>query len=270
MEDNAYRDMIEAQETHWWFRARRKVLARLLQRFVPRGGRVLDVGAGTGSNLPLLEGFGTVTALEPNPFAADHLSRSFGVEVVREAVPAATHPSLSAFDLIAALDVLEHIEEEAQAFEFMAQRLRPGGWLVVTVPAFGFLWSSHDERLRHKRRYRRPELAAKLARAGLAVEFLSYFNCLLFPPALAVRLLDRRRPGIAQAGAKPPPAILNRCLEFTFGLEAGLLGWLRLPFGLSIVALARKSPERLREAIDGNRCTCYVAPHVANHKHPSP
>ena len=241
MEGDAYRDMIEAQETHWWFRARGKILARLLRRFVPAGGRVLEVGAGTGANLPLLEGFGTVTALEPNPFAADHLARRFEVEVVREAVPAATHPSLRGFDLIAALDVLEHIEEETRALEFMVRRLRPGGWLVVTVPAFAWLWSSHDERLRHKRRYRRPELAAKLARAGLAVEFQSYFNCLLFLPALAVRLLDRHRPGVAQAGAKRPPAILNRCLEFTFGLEAGLLEYLRLPFGLSIVALARKT-----------------------------
>lgn len=240
MEPKAYLDMIEAQETHWWFRARRKILGRLLGRFVPAGERVLEVGAGTGSNLPLLSNWGQVTALEPNRFAADFLRLNFEAEVVCEAVPTATQPSLHGFDLIAALDVIEHIEQEAQALEFMVRRLRPGGWLIVTVPAFGFLWSSHDEALHHKRRYRKPELARKLTEAGLEVEFLSYFNTLLFVPALAVRLIDRQRPGIARSGSGRIPAMLNRCLAFIFGLEAGLLDRFPLPFGLSVAALARK------------------------------
>lgn len=240
MELKAYQDMIELQETHWWFRARRKILGRLLERFVPVGERVLEVGAGTGSNLPLLGNWGRVTALEPSPFAADFLRLNFQVEVVCEALPAAAHPGLHGFNLIAALDVIEHIEQEAEALEFMVRRLRPEGWLMVTVPAFGFLWSSHDEALHHKRRYRKPELARKLVAAGLEVEFLSYFNALLFVPALAVRLMDRLRPGSARSGTGRIPALPNRCLEFIFGLEASLLGRLRLPFGLSIAALARK------------------------------
>ena len=240
MEIQAYRDMIELQETHWWFCARRKLLGRLLERFVPPGRCVLEIGAGTGANLPLLQRWGAVTALEPNDFAADHLQRNFGVEVVREALPGAAHAGLKEFDLVAALDVLEHIEDETSALDFLRRALRPGGWFVVTVPAFGMLWSTHDEVLHHKRRYRKKELVRKLRDAGLAVEFQSYFNFLLFPPALALRLADRWWPGAARSGTKRTPPLANACLRFLFGLEAGLLRWFKPPFGLSVVALGRR------------------------------
>ncbi len=245
MEPEAYREMIELQESHWWYCARRKLLAHLMTKFVPVGQRVLEVGAGTGANLALLERWGAVTALEPNRFAADHLEYNYGVEVVRDAVPLATHSSLQAFDLVAALDVLEHIEDETAALEFMARKLRPGGWLVITVPAFQSLWSTHDEALHHKRRYRKEELARKLTDAGLAVEFRSYFNFLLFPLALAIRLADRWWSGAARSGTKRTPPLANGCLRFLFGLEAGLLPWFKPPFGLSVVALGRK-PENAR------------------------
>ena len=240
MELQAYKDMIALQETHWWFCARRRILSRLLTKFVPAGGRVLEVAAGTGSNLMMLENWGAVTALEPNRFAADYLARNFGVEVIRDAVPTSSNAGPATFDLIAALDVLEHIEDDTSALDFMVRRIRPGGWLAVTVPAFDILWSTHDEALHHKRRYRKRELVRKLGSAGLAVEFHSYFNFLLFGPALAIRLMDRLRPGTARSGSKPTLPILNRCLRFIFESEARLLEWLNPPFGLSIVALGRK------------------------------
>ena len=207
---------------------------------MPAGDRVLEVGAGTGANLPLLAGWGAVTALEPDRFAADHLLRTYDVEVVRGAVPAAPPEALGEFHLIAALDVLEHIEDEAGALAFIGGRLRPGGWLLITVPAFGFLWSSHDDRLHHRRRYRLSELVAKVDAAGLAVAYGSYFNFLLFLPALAVRLADRVRPGSAGSGAARTARPLDRALGFVFGLETGFIGRVGLPFGLSIVVLARK------------------------------
>ncbi|MCY3772432.1 MAG: class I SAM-dependent methyltransferase [Gemmatimonadetes bacterium] len=260
MELKAFQDMIELQETHWWYCARRTILARLLEKFVPVGGRVLEVGAGTGSNLELLQKWGTVTALEPNRFAADYLARNFSVKVLRAAVPASRELDRERFDLIAALDVLEHIEEETAALDFMVRRLRPGGWLLITVPAFAFLWSTHDEALHHKRRYRMPELARKLRYAGLAVIFQSYFNSLLFPLALATRLVDRLRPGTARSGAKRVPATANRILRFAFELEAPLLQRFRLPFGLSIVLFARKPKQIPRPRAAGQPSVPMASP----------
>ena len=240
MEPQAYRDMVALQETHWWFCARRGILAKLLERFVPQGGRVLEVGAGTGANLPMLEGWGAVTALEPNPFAAAYLAKHFAATVVEDAIPTGRQCGLLDFDLIAAFDVLEHIEADQRALEFMARRLCPGGWLALTVPAFPFFWSSHDEVLHHQRRYRKRALCRMLRDAGLNVVFARYFNFLLFPPAAVVRLLDRFRKGLARSTAKQLPPAVNRCLGFVFGLEAHLLRWISPPFGLSIVVLGRK------------------------------
>ena len=240
MEAAAYREMLALQDAHWWFRARRRILGALLERFVPRGGRVLEVGAGTGANLSLLARWGTVTALEPSRFAADHLSLHTDVEVVRGAVPLVRPAELGQFQLIAALDVLEHIDDETGALGCIAEGLRPGGWLLVTVPAFGFLWSSHDEALHHRRRYRLGELLAKLDAAGLAVTYRSYFNSLLFLPALAVRLADRVRRGSARSGSRRTAPRLDRLLGFVFGLESRIIGRLAMPFGLSIVVLARR------------------------------
>ena len=241
MELQAYKDMIALQETHWWFCARRTILSRLLETFVPVGDRVLEIGAGTGSNLKLLANWGSVTALEPNRFAADYLARNSDVDVICDAIPTSRDADLTGFDLIAALDVLEHIEDDTSAIDFIVRCMRPGSWLVVTVPAFEFLWSTHDEALHHKRRYVRRELVAKLRNAGLAVEFQSYFNFLLFGPALAIRLMDRLRPGTARSGSVRTGPILNRCLRFIFALESRLLERLNPPFGLSIVALGPKA-----------------------------
>lgn len=240
MEAAAYRDMLASQKTHWWFRARRRILGALLRRFVPPGGRVLEVGAGTGGNLALLAGWGAVTAVEPNAFAVEHLRRHFAdhVEVVHSAVPAKSGHPTGNFHLVAALDVLEHIEDDTGALEFIAKSLMPGGWLLLTVPAFEFLYSSHDEVLHHKRRYRLGEIVAKIDAAGLAVAYRSYYNCLLFLPAVIVRLADRARRGRSTGSA--PGGSMDGLLGFVFGLESKLVGRVALPFGLSIVVLAQK------------------------------
>ena len=245
MEAQAHRHMIAQQDAHWWFVARRKILRRLLARFVPiradTGGRVLDAGAGTGANLAMLSEFGQVTAVERSPLAAAHIEATYGVAVVREAIPAQrSRTAPGGYDLVAALDLIEHIEEDDRAIRFLAERLAPGGWLLVTVPAFQCLWSSHDEALSHHRRYRKRGLVRQLQAAGIEVAYASYFNCLLFPIAAAHRLIRRVRAAGAQEPTIPPPW-LNRILQFAFGLEAGLVGRVRLPIGLSVVAIGRKA-----------------------------
>ena len=244
MEPRAYERLIDLQCRHWWFRARRRVIRAVLRRHVPPGGRVLEVGAGAGGNVAMLREWGRVTALEPNPLAADHLERLAGrlaVEVVREAVPTPAPERLGRFDTIVALDVLEHIRDDAGALRFLRGRLRPSGTLVVTVPAFEFLWSSHDVALHHERRYSRRALVGKMRDAGFTIRFASYFGLLLLPPAAALRCLDRFRKGAGQWGqwgADALPAWMDRCLYALFAAEARLAGRVPLPAGLSVVVVA--------------------------------
>lgn len=239
MEPRAYEQLIAQEGRHWWFRARRRIVRAVLRRHVPRGGRVLEVGAGAGGNIPMLREWGAVTALEPNPLAADYLARRFGVEPVREAIPLRAPTRLGRFDTVVALDVLEHVRDDAAALRSLRASLRPRGTLVVTVPAFEFLWSSHDVALHHERRYRKGALVARMRDAGFDIRFASYFGVLLLPPAALLRGLDRFRAGAGQWGADAPHPWIDALLYAVFAAEAHLLGRVSFPAGLSVIAVGR-------------------------------
>lgn len=243
MDPKVYRDMIEMQGTHWWFAVRRRLLRSWIRAHGPRrrDARILDVGAATGSNLDTLKAFGHVTALEPDPFAFRHLSGRRDIDVVQAALPTHGAEGLGDFDLIVALDVLEHIEDDVAALRSMHGMLKVGGTVIVTVPAFRFLWSTHDETMRHLRRYRAPELVDKMQQAGFSLAYRSYFNFVLFPAALAVRLSGRVFEDAASAGAGRVHPVLNAVLDRVFGAEIHVLRFLRFPFGLSIVGVGIKS-----------------------------
>ena len=242
MERQAYERLIELQGSHWWFRARRKIIRAVLARHAPRGGRVLEVGAGAGGNIPMLREWGAVTALEPHPLAADHLAAHFDADVVRAAIPLSAPAGLGRFRTVVALDVLEHIRDDAGALRFLRDALEPGGTCVVAVPAFALLWSSHDVALHHERRYRKNELVAKMRAAGFDIRFASYYGLILLPPALLFRVLDRVRGGIGQWGAAAQPRWVDRCLYALFAAEAHLLARGSLPAGLSAVVVGTRPP----------------------------
>lgn len=205
----------------------------------PPDGRILEVGAGTGANLDTLLEYGRVTALEPDSFARDYISCHFDVETVDATLPNGA-TGLENFDLIVALDVLEHIDDDVAALRAIHRMLKARGRLIVTVPAFRFLWSAHDERLHHKRRYGLSEIVRKMEAAGFLILHRSYFNFLLFPAALAVRLLDRLFRGIGRAGSGSVHPLLNDLMARVFGLEVLLARFVRFPFGLSLVVVGSK------------------------------
>jgi SAM-dependent methyltransferase len=146
-----------------------------------------------------------------------------------------------AFDLVTTLDVIEHIDDDVAALAELRRVLRPGGRLLVAVPAFMFLWGKQDEVSHHRRRYTARTLRRALAQAGFGVDRTSYFNTILFLPVAAVRLGRRlvRRPGARQSDFDLGPASLNRLLGAVFGVEASLVARRDLPFGVSVLALAR-------------------------------
>jgi trans-aconitate methyltransferase len=232
------------EDRHWWFEGRRRVIGRVLatQLLPCAARRILDVGCGTGGMFPLLARFGAVQGAESSADARARAQRRFPLVPVSPCELPATLPQ-GRWDLITAFDVIEHVEEAVQSLQCLRARLAPGGQLVVTVPAFQFLWSHHDEVNQHKRRYTRRSLETQLEAAGFAVTFASYFNSLLFPAVAGVRVLQRLLPSRA-AGHEDPGdltptfAPLNFALTALFGAEARLLPGLRLPAGVSLVAVA--------------------------------
>lgn len=245
MEPVLYQQMRDLEDRHWWFVGRRRIVSSLLQTLpLPAAARILDLGCGTGGNLPMLSRFGSVTAVELDEQAAQ-LARARDVApVLRGKLPDTLPFAAQSFELITMLDVLEHIDDDAATLQAVQRLLVPGGHLLLTVPAFGFLWGPHDEVHHHRRRYRRAPLQRMLEANGFRVRLLSYYNTWLFPPAALVRLLRRALPlGESSVELALPPAPLNALLAKLFASERFVLPYLPLPFGVSLLALVQKIDE---------------------------
>jgi len=242
MQENHYELDARLADTHWWWVARRRIIAHLMDRFVGpgQGRRVLEVGCSTGSNLPLLQRYGTLQAMEMHaPSVALCRRRHPEVPVRHSAIPAALNES---FDIICLFDVLEHIEDDAAALDWIHSHLLPGGRVFLSVPAFPFLWSGHDERAQHCRRYRRKGLEDLLTRV-FDVQYMTYFNTHLFPGIAAERLVRRLfgEPEGADDKEFGASGVANWLLQAVFAAERFWLPALSLPFGVSLFAYARKA-----------------------------
>ena len=239
MERVVYEQMAELDQRHWWYRARRQVLADLIRRTVrpPANAKLLEIGCGTGHNLAMLGRFGEVDALELDDEARAVAEQRLAKSVMSSPLPELAGVPEKHYDLIAALDVVEHIDDDVAALASIAKRLKPGGKLLVTVPAHQWMWSAHDVVNHHKRRYSKRALKALFAGSPLKLEAIGYFNSLLFPLAMAERLSSRLR-GEDDANLSLPPKALNATLEAVFAAERYLVGRLPLPPGLSLFAIA--------------------------------
>ncbi len=239
MERQVYDRMAELDQRHWWYRARRKVLAALIERVArpAPGARILEVGCGTGHNFPMLEQFGTVDAIEVDPAAREMAERRLGRAISSAPLPALDGVADASFDMIGSFDVIEHIADDAAALAGIARCLKPGGKFVMTVPAHQWMWSAHDVVNHHHRRYSKTTLAAAIARAGLTPKKLRWFNSLLFPAAVAARVAGKLT-GRDDSDDSPPAKPLNAVFEAVFRLERHLVGRVPMTPGLSIVTLA--------------------------------
>lgn len=241
MDAEVYERMAELDSEHWWFTARRNILRSLLHRVVqpPANARILEIGCGTGHNLNMLSHFGTVEATELNEGARMLASTRIGRKVHAAAVPDLSIFPPDSFDVVALLDVLEHIPDDAEALRSISSILKPGAKLLLTVPGNPWMWSAHDIAHHHYRRYRKAELRDLARSAGYHVQLLSPFNTLLFPLVAGARVIGKLT-GRDSADDSMPPKPINRLLEMIFALEAPLVGRLPLPFGVSLVAVLAK------------------------------
>jgi SAM-dependent methyltransferase len=230
--------MAALDQTHWWYVARRKILSDLIAREIKpvKGVQILEIGCGTGHNFPVLTRFGHVDALEIDDSARAIASERLGRAVGSTPLPELSGVADASYDLIALLDVLEHIEGDLAALSSIRAKLRPGGHVLLTVPANQWMWSAHDAVHHHHRRYNRSTLSKVVAAAGLRVQMVSHFNSLLFPLAAAVRIAGKIT-GREEADDAQPAAPLNSLFKAVFGLERHLVGRVPLPFGVSLVAV---------------------------------
>lgn len=238
--------MLDADERHWWYRGRRRVIRAELDRLGLRtGADILDAGCGSGRTLAELVDYGTVSGIELSEQAAE-IARARGLGEVRvgrlEQLP---WPDES-FDLITCLDVIEHTPDDRVTLRELRRVCRPEGWLLVTVPAYQALWSQHDEANHHYRRYSRAALRDAAGEAGWELRCVTSFNSVLLAPAAAVRIAGRWRDTSRDGYSNDldiGPAWMNTALEWPMALEAG---WLRrgrtLPLGLSLLAVMRRPP----------------------------
>lgn len=230
---------LEEDRMHWWFRGRLAVILAALRRALPRRPlRLLEFGCGSGNVLGALREFGEPVGMEVHPELAA-AARAAGLDVRHGALPDDLVVPPGWAEVVLLLDVLEHLEDDAAALAAARRALAPDGLLVVTVPAYRWLWSAHDVALGHRRRYTARTLRRLVEGAGFRVERVSYFSTLLFPLVALARAWKRLTGDRTHDLHRPAPA-LNRWLERLFALERHLVPRVPLPFGSSLLLLARR------------------------------
>jgi SAM-dependent methyltransferase len=234
--------MAAHEDRHWWFAGRRSVIGALLDRMdLPPEPSIVEAGCGTGGNLDMLRERGVVQAFEPFGEAVDIArDRHPTIEVRAGELPRRLPYPDASFDLVAALDVLEHVDDDVGAMASLVQLARPGGWIIVTVPAHQILWGSHDRRLHHLRRYGRRQIRELAEGAGAEVAFETAFNTVLAPIAVVYRVIERIAGRDFGNQERMPPALMNDILAAFFRLERHVVKRARVPFGLSYALLLRR------------------------------
>jgi SAM-dependent methyltransferase len=231
-----------AEDRHWWYRGRRTVLSRALAGLqLPRPARILDAGCGSGRNMVELAHAGPVTGIELSKTSV-LLARARQVGEVIEGSVLDMPFEPGSFDLAVSLDVIEHLQEDLDALRELRRVVAPGGALLVTVPAYEWLWSGHDEINHHYRRYTRRSLQRVAEEAGWEQTRTTYFNSLLLPVAILLRALDRLSTKTTESSLDlwVPPTPVNWLLERPLALEAAMIGrGGRIPAGLSLLSVFR-------------------------------
>ncbi|WP_406699391.1 class I SAM-dependent methyltransferase [Singulisphaera sp. Ch08] len=241
MNASEYDRMFENEDHYWWFVSRRELVVDQVSRLpLPADARLLDVGCGTGAIAVALRRFGRVFGVDASPLALERCERRGLTEVVlgtAEELPVDDN----SVDVIVAADILEHLDDDMAALAEFRRTLKPGGHAVIAVPAYQALWSEHDVALMHKRRYVAKELRRRVEQAGFRPVVLTYALSFLLPMALT-RLLRRKAPasGTPQAQLIPVPPLINAALIRFQRLETALLRWVRLPWGLTVLAVVQK------------------------------
>ncbi len=236
--DKKYYDL---EQTHWWFVARRDIIFRILKRIVKKESKILDIGCSNGVLLKSLEhqGYANIYGVDINNSAINYCITT-GLKTAFCMDGAHLNFSDNEFDIIIASDVLEHIDNDKSALKEWLRVLKPGGKLIVFVPAFNFLWSNHDILNQHYRRYSKKVFVKTVTQAGFEIKKVSYWNFLLFFPIFVMRKVFKLIPKTVNNQLFKLPNLMNIFLINVIKLENVLLQNLNFPVGVSIFILAEK------------------------------
>lgn len=241
MEPDAYLQMAAVEQKHWFWQGRRAVIKSVLDTLkIPNDASILEIGTGTGGNVDLLKKYGTLHAVEPDDSARKIARKNTQANVLAGSLPCGLPYADEKFDVVCMFDVLEHIEESRKSLRTVARHMKPGAHLLITVPAYEWMWSDWDTLLHHYRRYTRRHLRDEIESAGLTPVKSSHFNFILFPVAVFVRLASKLLGLKPDAGSKIPRPFINTTLRNLFSLERYVVARTNIPFGLSILAVARR------------------------------
>ena len=230
--------MRELQDSHWWYRARSKIIIAVVGRFIRPGSKLLDFGAGSGGMAKEVSAAGyeiVVGDISEQGLAACR-ERNLDTLDLRT-----SWPEPGAFDCILACDVLEHVQDDVELLEKLRRALRAGGWLIATVPAYDFLWSGEDYVSEHVRRYGGSVLQRRIQKAGYSIRWSTHFNTLLFPLMVGAIMFARlfRPHQMYRSNVRPLPSWQNRVLYEVFAAERLILRCFSLPVGASILVVAQ-------------------------------
>tara|TARA_S200000501_G_C20767616_1_gene719045 strand:+ start:233 stop:931 length:699 start_codon:yes stop_codon:yes gene_type:complete len=231
MQKESYFTAISHNKKHWWWKSRREIFEEILKKYIKKKIDILDYGAGIGSNISMLSSFGKCDAYDVNKNALIYLKKKY--RVVKKIN--------KKYDLIFFTDTLEHIKNDKKILLFLKSKLKKNGIVFLTVPAYNFLWTSKDEDLKHFRRYNKDTLL-QVTPKNFSILKISYFNTLLFPILSLILLFLRffRIRFINQAETQPL-SIINFFLYKIFSFEKYFIKSINFPFGLSLMAILRKS-----------------------------
>lgn len=248
MNDYIYDEMNQDEKKHWWFAARRKIILRIVDNYAMNKEhpiKILDAGCGCGYFLHCLEKYGAVTGIDNNEKAIVYSKKTVNGEILKGDLTNSSLLQHESFDIIFALDVLEHIEDDSLTLMNLKMSLRKGGMMLITVPAHMELWSYHDENHMHYRRYEKAALTKLLKNNKLHIEYLSYYNAWLYYP---IKIVRKIRKSLMRANKisvfkdeKKPSYIINKVLYLIFVSESFFIRHkINLPFGVSLLAIIRK------------------------------
>ena len=242
MESSEFRLHALVEDEHWWFRARREIILDRLRRLVPpgQGKTVVEIGCGTGGNLRFLSAGYRVMGVDMSPDAVEYARERVDGEIFLGDFREMLADRWQEIDAVLLPDLLEHVPDDRSFLADIVARLRPGGVVLITVPGHPFLWSRHDKILGHLRRYTADEFRRLWKGLGMDEAFVSPFNCLLFPLIALLRMV-RTGPDSTESDLKLPSPPVNRLLYGVFAAEKMLLHLAPLPFGVSYLAVLRKT-----------------------------
>lgn len=246
MRTDLYQDLYQKEDSYWWMVGRRKFVNTLLEQSIESGHnlKILDVGCGSGRGMEEFKKYGEVFGFDISPEALD-FCRQRGLKNVQLADLNQKLPyDDNSFDLVVALDVLEHVEKDVFALSEIKRILKENGRFLLSVPAHPKLWSYWDEIIYHKRRYTQNELKGKLENAGFVIKRLTYAHLFIFLPTILARIV---RSSVFTKKAKPAtsdfvalPKLLNKFMIGLYSIEDFLFEKFNMPFGLSLMAVSKK------------------------------